>query len=475
MINRGRHTNETVNPQESGVLDAKVEEEDEKMTRKSIHGIEANSLTERKDPGETPFFESETPVAFLNMHLFEQIDAKGQFRSKEMTQMDSRIDASKLKDLFVTITLTDILNVDPVSESFSIKYRSFLFWEQDLHEIGLAEIAEKAQSCGHYYPLSRVEVDQFAETVHLPKLMIFNQASVTETDVLDIRIYGGERGKTAVMTNQSFIAVCRGRFALQQFPFDLQTLVFDFRLNDARSWNTYYLTIAVVQLHKDCLEQLEWQVLVPCVKRGYPKSASSIVTIPVQRKSQYYLQNILLIVLILTSLGLSTFAFPSDDLTGRTFCVFTLILTCIAFKFTAIAESLPKVPYATVLDHFMSSSIWILAFMTIFCLLPNFYIDEAHTDETLNLAFTLISIGMIVLAFGGLALKSYWIWRSHFQSHDTIPTDLDRPWYSFRYSNPRFLVDVDVTIPFSDSMKSHSNSARMKKNQNKQSSQQQGK
>ncbi len=431
---------------------------DESLKRKStIVGVEASNESERHE--EDDFYESETPIAFLNMHLFEQIDAKGRFRTKNENKMDLQLDPKTLKDLSLTITITDILNIDPVTETFTVKYRYFALWEEDLHSIGLEEYANKAKEIGHYYPLSRIEVDHFIEKIHLPKIILFNQASITETDVLDIRIYGGERGRTAVMINQSFIAVCRERFVLHTFPFDLQYLHLEYRLNDAISWNSYNLTINLVQMHQECLHQLEWTLLVPIVKRGFPRTAHSTIHLPVQRKSQYYVTNIIFIIFILTALGLSAFACESDDLVARTFCVLTMILTGVAFKFTS-QEELPKVPYITILDHFMGSSLWILSLMTVFCIIPNFYVDEdehEHLDHKINTALAFTSIGLIIITFGYFGFISYRTVQEHAQKHCVIPLEKDRPWYSFRFSNPKHLVDVNPDVPFHESLKTSRN------------------
>jgi hypothetical protein len=441
-----RHV-DTVNPNNNGPND-----------RQGSFVHKADYDDHPEDREKEDILESETPLAFFNMHLFEQIDKKGSFKTHEgSAKVDNlEVENRHLLDLFSVVTVTDILNVDPVNETFSLKYRTFNLWHCDLQDYPeLSDLVEKAQKSGHYYPLSRSEVDHFAKFYHIPKINLFNQVSTAETDVLDIRIYGGERGKTAIMFNQSFLSVVRERFILHHFPFDLQRLVLDFRLNDARSWNTYNLQICMIQFHRDCLHQLEWSICIPTVQRGVPKSSNSKVIIPIQRKIGYYVQNVILIVLVLSALGLSTFAFKSEDLVGRTFVVLTLILTCVAFKFTTLAESLPKVPYSTLMDHFMACGIWSLAIMTVFTIIPSFYVDEADADgvdNTINLALSMASIGMLVIGFGALLVISYVTVRAHLRDHVIIPVNRDRPWYAFRYSNPKFLQQIDLTKSFHESM-----------------------
>jgi hypothetical protein len=399
-----------------------------------------------QDSQREDWVESEFPLTVTGMHILAQIDDKGLFKNANQSEtFFSLFSDKKLVPFHVSISVSDILNIDPVNESFSVKYRLFMMWREDLHEVGLSSLSGKATECGHYYPLKRNEVENFLEHIHVPKLALFNNMSITETDAMDVRIYGGEKGKTAILVNQGFNAVIRERFILNNFPFDLQILQFDFRLHDARSWNRFQLIIDNVQFHRDCLEQMEWRISTPFVKKGYMKTFNSVVSIPVIRKSKYFVQNIFLIIIVLTLLGLCTFSFESRDLAGRTFVNLTLILTMIAFKFTALSGSIPKVPYSTIMDFFINCALWNLTVMTAFTIIPNFYInEETHYDETLNKALAIISIGLIVIGFGTISLVAYQIRASHLTKYALIPIEksYDRPWYSFRFTNSRHLVDL---------------------------------
>ena len=52
---------------------------------------------------------------------------------------------------------------------------------------------------------------------------------------------------------------------------------------------------------------------------------------------------------LLSALGLISFLTPTTDLSDRSDMIFSLMLTMTAFKFV-ISDSLPKVPYFTLLD-----------------------------------------------------------------------------------------------------------------------------
>eukprot|EP01040_Poterioochromonas_malhamensis_P001529 gene1529-1619_t len=411
--------------------------------------------------------ESENPLVFLNLHYLEQVEQKGYYKStpseavasatpnSSLKQLALRSADGKRKVLHLTVSIVDILNIDPTNECFTIKYRTYMLWEVDLHELGLPQYAEKAIELGHYYPLNRTEVQHFTETCHLPNVALFNRVDIKETDLLDIRIYGGEHGRTAVLANQSFTAIVRARFVLHHFPFDLQNLTLDFKLHDARTWNMFTLSINSLQFYKDTFKQQEWNMFIPKVKKGAKDTNSMYIIIPVQRKSLFYVQNVFFILIVLSLLGLSTFAFPAHEIAGRAFINLTLILTLVAFKFSTIAGALPKVSYSTLMDHYMSTSICLQAVMTAFTIVPRFFEGEEHNDYTINLVLAMVSIAMIVIIYGTLGIISWVTLRAHYQHNALIPLEKDRPWYSFRFANPKHLVDLNPKLSFSETFEKH--------------------
>jgi len=77
----------------------------------------------------------------------------------------------------------------------------------------------------------------------------------------------------------------------------------------------------------------------------------------VTRIAGFYLWNLVLIMIFITSLAFSTFSIPVSE--NRMIPSFTLMLTMVTFK-SAATNSIPKVSYLTILDKYIISS---LAFM----------------------------------------------------------------------------------------------------------------
>ena len=74
--------------------------------------------------------------------------------------------------------------------------------------------------------------------------------------------------------------------------------------------------------------------------------------IPISRKDQYYTRQIMGFSTCIAILGFVSYAFRVDELSSGMDILLTLLLTMVAFKFT-INESMPKVPYETIMDKYL--------------------------------------------------------------------------------------------------------------------------
>jgi len=484
-----------------------------KMLSQNINAI-GRSMTSIVDTQE----ESSYPIAFTHLHFLQQLYQKGIFHHlKNENELNSEILHSynqsiqqeiieKRVIVHVSICIMDITNIDVVQETYSIRYRLFIFWHENL--------AKKAsQADNDSYLLSRSEVDEFIEKYPIPHIHVFNQVNSETNDALDIRILGGLQHHTGILLNQSFTTTCRNRFILYDFPFDRQYLHVELGFNDTVSFTTRQLAITMVQFHQVCIPQLEWILHLPLLKRSLPRYGTCHVIVPLLRKPGYYLQNVIAVMLMLTCLSLIVFVFPNDDISGRISVILTLILTFIAFKYSIMA-SIPKVSYSTILDFYMLSGLAILVITIIFAIIPNFFVYIHHNsndddnysnrnirmdNQSINWNLFWVSLWCVVATNGALLGYSYYIYSMHQEYHDVIPLPKDSsiieqmeallaenvekrqqrqrkcsssffsffrrcfirfspvkkkestkkpetPWYSYRFSHPWFLVDADPNI-----------------------------
>ena len=93
--------------------------------------------------------------------------------------------------------------------------------------------------------------------------------------------------------------------------------------------------------------------------RGHATTyASQMATATVQssevRKSYYYSRHYIFILFLMTTSVFTSFTIPADNVETRCNIVFSLLLTIVAFNYSC-SESIPKVPYATILEKFINS------------------------------------------------------------------------------------------------------------------------
>jgi preprotein translocase subunit SecG len=203
-----------------------------------------------------------------------------------------------------------------------------------------------------------------------------------------------------------------------------------------------------VQFHKQALEQTEWIVYEPSIKRDSPKHKVTKVELHVQRCPNYYLQNIIGVMFTLSLLGLLCFAMDIDDLGSRVGNLLTLILAAVAFKFV-VAQILPRVPYNTLIDYYMIWSGLSLAVTAFFSIIPSFF-EDSDTQKIVNKAMFVLSAIFIVgslLTWLVMALLSM---RRRNRKLRPVTIVKDKNWYAARFSTPFFLPALN---PVSTSVK----------------------
>jgi hypothetical protein len=135
------------------------------------------------------------------------------------------------------------------------------------------------------------------------------------------------------MWNCGYKATCKELFELKNFPYDVQVLTLEFRLNCPKTWDLYDLTINSLQFNKSALQLTEWKPFTPILKRENPRHKVSKVSLQVQRLAGFYIQNVACMMFFLSLLSLSSFSVDLTDNGSRISINVTLILTAVAFKF----------------------------------------------------------------------------------------------------------------------------------------------
>lgn len=393
-------------------------------------------------PMETSF--SENALGFLNKHFLDQVSDQGFWKTtpRKSSNGDEVIKQIERTVLHGSVSITDIQDIDPINETFRCILRLYLVWEVDFHNLGLECIADKALDNGHFYSMSHHEIEKFSDIFDIPEVDIFNVISKEHTDPADIRVYGGNKGCTAVMWNRSFNVVVRQRYNLKYFPFDYQTLNLEFRLNNAKTWDKFELVFNCVQFSKTALQMAEWECHSPSVHSGLPKHKVANVHLTIARFASYYLQNVVAVMFCLSMLSLVSFAMDVSDLGSRVSTCLTLLLTKVAFKFI-LAGSLPKVPYNTLIDYFVIGSMLFSSLTTVFSILPHIVTQDIEVQDDINGVLAITSVCILAGSVLSWLLYAY-RWTHLRKTTERVVVKADKNWYSYRFASPPFLLPISA-------------------------------
>jgi hypothetical protein len=172
--------------------------------------------------------ESEVPQRTENKHLLDMISDYGYWKAQPTAAPavpavpDSAPCCATVvpfkQRLYVTVSIMDLRNIDPLNDSFAVKFTLYCIWPADLGAMDLADVAERTRNAGGSYDLSQQELDRF-NLCALPIPVIFNAISVENIAAADVKVYGGHEGSTFIFWKQSYRATIREKFELNDFPY----------------------------------------------------------------------------------------------------------------------------------------------------------------------------------------------------------------------------------------------------------------
>ncbi len=131
-----------------------------------------------------------------------------------------------------------------------------------------------------------------------------------------------------------------------------------------------------------------------------------VMSINVERKSSFYIWKIILPLISLVMISWSVFWMLGDNLGDRMSVSITGILTVVAYQFIT-ADILPRVPYFTFMDGFLTLSFVLMALTVLENIVVNILflkgkgVAAKRTDNTSRIAFPAVY-------FAGLFVLSEW-------------------------------------------------------------------
>jgi len=249
---------------------------------------------------------------------------------------------SKPVNVKVGLVLTNLIDVDEVTEMFRISGFLFMSWKDPRLAFSPAGGAMERS----YNP----------DSIWFPRVLLINATARREKITVDIR--GDPDGTIHYL--ELFQAEFNTSFYLQPFPFDTESLgVFVEPLLDERDTMTLEYDNQVSGVDTEPFVELaQWKILgIQGARRLHTigttgKEVSQLeIDVVVQRRYRYYLWKVFLPLLAMVAIAYSAFWIKISDCYTQISITLTAILTEIAFLF-AISSSLPKVPYLTFIDAF---------------------------------------------------------------------------------------------------------------------------
>lgn len=246
------------------------------------------------------------------------------------------------------------------------------------------------------------------EEIWHPAARIFNQRHLTKNFETTVVAPDG-----TVVCGQRFHGLVTSPLNLRRFPFDQQTLhiqimSFVFSPDEVQFVVNHHLTGRA-----EALSLPNWSTNSPIAHTGSRHIAQlnqSFVCFDyefqVKRYTAYYLTRVILPLVLIVSMSYGVFWFPPEQVMPQITISVTAILSLITYEFT-LQQSLPQVPYLTVLDKFVIGAM-VLVFLALVETVTTIELAEvkqhllaSNIDQWLRLFFPAL--------FAGLATAAFWL------------------------------------------------------------------
>ena len=316
----------------------------------------------------------------------------------------------------VGFTVYSVTVINPMTQTFDCDVKVYTRWHDRFLANDPDMVQMAASSCmaegtafetreDGMYPKNVVkEIDPALADALRPHLSFANAASVEEV-ASDLVVYMSPNDELGwVRAEQHFRGTFFQMMDLHAFPFDLQELQVVLRLpmraDMGREFTQFHNSDGIAQVEvKDWVKLSEWERYEP---RGIAEvdskgRAKYTITLPMLRRHQFYVFNVMAIMSAICFLAFTAFGLPTEKLADRSSIVLTLLLTAVAFKLV-ISDSIPKVGYFTVLDYYMNGMFILLfiislengIFAAIFENAPIFFEQYASQFDVYTFLFVLV-------------------------------------------------------------------------------------
>ena len=302
-------------------------------------------------------------------------------------------------EVYVGIYVIDLFKIDEARQSFEADFFIEFRWKDPHLVTNTAD-----HSIDHSIAYYRKTLDE----IWHPAARIFNQRNLTKNFETTVVAPDG-----TVVCGQRFHGLVSSPLNLKRFPFDRQTLKiqimsFVFSPDEVQFIVNHHLTGLAEELSLP-----NWSTNSPVAHTGSRHIAQlnqSFVCfdyeLDVKRYSAYYITRVILPLILIVLMSYGVFWFPPGQIMPQITISVTAILSLITYEFT-LQQSLPQVPYLTVLDKFVIGAM-VLVFLAL--------VETVTTIELaeVKLHFLAVDIDswlrwLFPLFLSGLAAAAFWL------------------------------------------------------------------
>lgn len=224
-----------------------------------------------------------------------------------------------------------------------------------------------------------------------PKLHIENGLGDLKEHTWHTVMYS-EEGEATVYQKRRVKGTFFEKMELMEYPFDTQDLTVT--LTSERGEHELRLLPDQVEVSsvnvQSFVDEQEWKlhkhvnswtkVNLNAYMNTKNKNPAISISCKVCRRSQFFLWNIILIMIFISSLVFTTFTVGQDKVQNRLQLSFILLLSNITFKFT-VSQTLPKVSYLTILDKYIIGSMVQLCVVCLWHAIVSQFIDDMELAQ----------------------------------------------------------------------------------------------
>lgn len=327
---------------------------------------------------------------------------------------------SKRNPVEVGFTIYSISEIDPVGQTFNADIKIYCRWhDSELEGDPDIDSLQKNGTLAVGAKVDRLPNGKFPDVVVKPldeeqagrlrPLYEFGNAKAVEAaDGDDIFYLSPNDPPGWVRWEKRFNVTLHQMFAMENFPFDVQKLQIILRLPHRRDLGRGFKEyeskgVGKQQEFKDWVKLSEWiryQPVCEC-KSDTKRRGRFVIEIPIERKPDYYVKNVMCVMAVICFICFFAFAIPSEDLGDRLSVVLTMVLTAVAFKLV-IGDALPKISYFTVMDIYLNALFIIMVAVAVenflvSALFRGNYVSENVDDKLLDLStFAIFTFGFVV-------------------------------------------------------------------------------